>query len=134
MAYFDRKDDYGYIRWAQEVKCRDHFVCYICGLKGVALNSHHLNSWADHPAERYDVLNGISLCLSCHNKYHTIYGKGKNTKEQFAEFEKIMSVIIKNANQESLIISTTNRIAQRAEKDLVIDSIIKDLQEKYQKD
>lgn len=134
MAYFDRKDDYGYIRWAQEVKRRDHFVCCICGLKGVALNSHHMNSWADHPAERYDVPNGVTLCESCHDRYHDTYGKGKNTKEQFEEFQKIMSVIIKNANRESLIVSTTNRVAQRAEQDVVIESIIKDLEQKYKKD
>jgi hypothetical protein len=127
LAYFDRKDDYGYIRWAQDVKRRDHFVCYICGLKGVQLNSHHMNSWADHPSERYDVLNGICLCSACHDRYHEIYGKGKNTKEQFKEFEKIMSVIIKNANEDGLISSTAKRMIQHAELDMAIDEIIRDL-------
>lgn len=134
MAYFDRKDDYGYIRWAQDVKRRDHYVCHVCASKGVQLNSHHLNSWADHPDQRYDVTNGVCLCSICHEKFHEIYGKGKNTEEQFRQFEKTMSVIIKMANKEGIINSATRRILQQAEKERAVEEIMNDLRENSNKE
>lgn len=129
--YFDRKDDYGYVRWAQEVKKRDHYTCTICGRKGVALNSHHLNAWASFPKERYDVQNGTTLCRSCHDKFHDIYHKGKNTVAQFKEFEKIMEVIIKLANNECIVACTAKKMLQAAEKDRAIKEIITDLDGYY---
>jgi hypothetical protein len=130
-ALFDRKDDYGYIRWAQDVKRRDNYACVICNRKGVALNSHHLNAWASFPAERYDVQNGATLCLSCHDKFHEIYNKGKNTVAQFKEFEQIMGVIIKLANTECLINCTARKMLQQAEKDQAIQFILQDLEDKH---
>jgi hypothetical protein len=126
-VYFDRKDDYGYIRWALEVKKRDHFTCTVCGNRGVPLNSHHLNSWSDHPSERYDVQNGTTLCCACHDMFHDIYKKGKNTTDQFKEFESIMSAIIKQAKNEAVIDYTTRRMIYEAEKDRVIQQILEDL-------
>ena len=89
MAIFSRKDDYGYIRWSSEVKRRDNYACVICNRKGIALNSHHLNAWADFPAERYDVSNGVTLCTFHHDDFHAKYGKGKNTENQFKEYREI---------------------------------------------
>lgn len=120
MAIFSRKEDYGYIRWAAEVKRRDNYSCVICYRKGVMLNSHHLNSWSDHPSERYDVQNGVTLCQDCHEKFHDIYNKGGNTVAQFKEFEKIMSEIIKLANQEAIINVTARKMLQKAEHDLEV--------------
>lgn len=131
MAFFDRKDDYGYIRWASEVKRRDHYTCVICGRKGVALNSHHLNAWASHPDERYDVDNGVSLCTFHHEDFHSKYGKGKNTKEQFEEYRVIAEALIKVANEESLIDATARRMLQQVQKDYAVSEILKDLEEKY---
>jgi len=103
MATFDRKDDYLYVRWAQAVKKRDHYTCQVCGSQGKELNSHHLNAWASYPEERYDVDNGITLCSgtvsSCHERFHQIYGKGNNTREQFDEFHKIYEIIYKNCSK-----------------------------------
>lgn len=127
MAYFERKDDYGYIRWAQEVKRRDHFTCVICGRKGVALNSHHLNAWADYPAERYDMDNGVCLCQDCHNEFHEIYGKGKNTRTQYEEFKSIKETLISIANEEAVIECATKAMLQAAEKDALVQKILDDL-------
>ena len=124
MAIFDRKDDYGYIRWAQDVKRRDNYACVICNRKGVMLNSHHMNSWADYPAERYDVGNGVCLCQQCHDAFHDIYHKGNNTVAQFREFEKIMSIMIKLANQDVIINVTTKKMIQTAERDKEVQNML----------
>jgi ABC-type uncharacterized transport system ATPase subunit len=129
--FFDRKDDYGYIRWSSEVKRRDNYTCIICGRRGVMLNSHHMNSWADHPDERYDIQNGATLCQSCHDRFHDIYGKGKNTVAQFKEFESIMAVIIKLANDECIVACTAKKMLQTAERDCAVKEIIAHLDGYY---
>ena len=35
---------------------------------------------------RTDESNGITLCKNCHKNFHSIYGFGNNTKEQFEEW------------------------------------------------
>lgn len=92
-----RDNDEELKKWAKRIKTKAGFACEICGKKGVFLNSHHLNSWADYPEERYDDRNGASLCLSCHDALHYIYGFGKNTKEQFNEFKSTMETLKKIA-------------------------------------
>lgn len=124
MAYFDRKDDYGYIRWAQDVKRRDNYACIICNRKGVALNSHHLNSWADFPAERYDVANGATLCTFHHEDFHSKYGKGGNTEEQFKEYREIADILIKLSNKETIINVTARRMLKQAEIDKEVEKAI----------
>jgi len=131
VAIFDRKDDYSYIRWAADVKRRDNYTCIICGRRGVMLNSHHLNSWADHPDERYDVSNGVTLCQNCHDTFHGIYKKGGNTVAQFKEFENIMGTMIKLANNECIITCTARKMLQAAEKDRAVQEIISHLDGYY---
>ena len=91
---FNRFEDPRYIKWAKAVKVRDNFTCQICGREGVYLNSHHLDSYDVHVEGRYDLDNGMTLCSQCHTVFHSIYKAGNNTKEQFNEFKKIMSVIL----------------------------------------
>lgn len=124
VVVFDRKSDYGYIRWADHVRKRDHYACVICGRKGVEINAHHLNAWASFPDERYDLDNGVTLCKYHHENFHEKYGKGKNTREQFEEYRAIAEVIIKVANQESLINTTVKRMLQQAEKDRAVREIL----------
>lgn len=131
MAYFDRKDDYGYVKWADTVRRRDHFTCVICGRKGVAINAHHLNAWASHPDERYDVDNGVTLCVFHHEDFHEKYGKGKNTKEQFEEYREIAEALIKVANEDALVKVSTKRLLQVAERDQVIKEILEDLEKNH---
>lgn len=127
MAYFDRKDDYGYICWAREVKIRDHYTCVVCGIKGVALHSHHLNAWASYPDQRYDVSNGVTLCTSCHENFHHIYKKGENTEGQFKEFKKITKELVSLAKDDNIIQASTKKMLREVEKDLVIRKILEDL-------
>jgi hypothetical protein len=131
MAYFDRKDDYGYVKWADTVRRRDYFTCVICGRKGVAVNAHHLNAWASHPDERYDVDNGVTLCVFHHEDFHDKYGKGKNTREQFEEYREIAEALIKAANEDALIKTSTKRLLQVAERDQAVREILEDLEKRY---
>ena len=61
-------------RWAKQIKKRDNYTCQICHEKGGKLNSHHIKSWKDYPDNRFDLDNGITLCVACHNWTHSIKG------------------------------------------------------------
>jgi len=100
--YFDRKDDYGYVRWSQNVRKKGNYTCDICGRRGVGVHAHHLNAWAEFPDQRYDVDNGVVLCVFHHEDFHDKYGKGKNTREQYEEYRAIAETILKVSNQEAL--------------------------------
>lgn len=86
-------DSVKYKEWYTSVRSRDGYRCIICNNSG-RIASHHLNGWNWCKEQRYDVNNGITLCCSiknknyvgCHNLFHSQYGKGNNTKEQFIEF------------------------------------------------
>ena len=74
-------------RWRNSVFERDNYICQVCGYdKGGCLVSHHLNSYDKHKKDRYNIDNGITLCDTCHKEFHSAYGYGNNTKEQFDEF------------------------------------------------
>ena len=66
---------------------RDNYTCQCCNKSlnhdGVV---HHLNGWDNFKEQRYDVQNGITLCETCHKNFHSKYGYGNNTKEQFEEW------------------------------------------------
>lgn len=74
------------INWRKAVFLRDDYTCCLCSKKGKRLNAHHLNSYATFPVERYDIANGVTLCIKCHNAFHKEYGKQNNVKEQFEAY------------------------------------------------
>jgi hypothetical protein len=57
------------IKWRNEVFKRDNYTCQECGKKG-QLNAHHIKPWAHNENDRYDLNNGITLCLECHARKH----------------------------------------------------------------
>lgn len=83
-----------YRQWRFTAFTRDNFTCQYCGDhnyvghngKSVWLEAHHLYNYADNEDKIFDVANGITLCKSCHIKFHSQFGKKNNTPEQFQEF------------------------------------------------
>lgn len=60
-----------YKKWRFDVFLRDGFTCQDCGDgRGGNLHAHHIKSFADFPALRLDLANGVTLCRACHRKRH----------------------------------------------------------------
>lgn len=73
--------------FVKRVMARDNYTCQCCNKPlnhdGVV---HHLDGWDNFKEQRYDDTNGITLCETCHKNFHSKYGYGGNTKEQFEEW------------------------------------------------
>lgn len=80
-----------YKNWRTAIYERDDYTCQCCGKRGGKLNAHHINQFSDYPEIRYDVNNGITLCVECHDStengsFHNIYGTHNTTSEQLREY------------------------------------------------
>lgn len=72
--------------WRKNILKKDNWTCQKTGIKKGKLNAHHIQNFADFPELRFDLDNGIILSEKVHQKFHKIYGKRNNTKEQLREF------------------------------------------------
>jgi predicted restriction endonuclease len=64
---FRNYDDPIYKKWRKDVYSRDKFCCQWPGCSNnKKLNAHHIRTWANFPALRYDINNGITLCKQHH--------------------------------------------------------------------
>ena len=80
-----------YKDWRTSVYERDDYTCQCCGSRGGELNAHHINQFADYPKLRYDINNGITLCVNCHDStingsFHNIYGTHNTNSSQLREY------------------------------------------------
>lgn len=59
--------DVKYMYWMRTVKNRDGWKCKILNsdCKG-RLEAHHILNWVDYPELRYELNNGITLCVAHH--------------------------------------------------------------------
>lgn len=56
-----------YKKWRKEVYDRDNHQCQWPGCnKNKRLNAHHIKTWANYPALRFLIENGITLCYQHH--------------------------------------------------------------------
>lgn len=60
--------------WKRAVFERDNFICQKCGQRGGRLQAHHNLPYASFPEQRWDVANGVTLCVDCHKQTES-YGK-----------------------------------------------------------
>lgn len=74
--------------WKNSVFARDNWTCQKCEKRGIELRAHHILSFSKYPRLKFEVNNGITLCKSCHQKFHEIYGRKTNTKKEIKEFLK----------------------------------------------
>ena len=77
-----------YTEFIRKVIARDNYTCQCCGNKNTKhdVEVHHLDGYDWCKEKRIDETNGVTLCETCHKNFHSIYGYGNNTKEQFEEW------------------------------------------------
>lgn len=64
-------------QWRKAIFERDKYVCCLCGKKSgnghsVELHPHHLFGFADYPQFRFEIWNGVTLCVDCHLNLHKL--------------------------------------------------------------
>lgn len=85
----DRLSDRKYLEYTEFVRRvikRDNYTCHYCGKRNNNIEVHHLDGYNWCKEKRVDDTNGVTLCADCHKAFHSIYGYGNNTKEQFEEW------------------------------------------------
>jgi hypothetical protein len=85
----NREDgSYRYREWSLSIKKRDCWTCRInnSDCRG-RLESHHILSWKNYPELRYDINNGITLCLAHHPR------KRAEEKRLATYFAELVSVL-----------------------------------------
>ena len=81
------RDVAGYAGWRSSVFKRDAYTCQKCNYRrGGKIVAHHIYSWKTSPEVRLEVANGITLCVTCHRRFHRAFGVTGNTKKQLDEF------------------------------------------------
>ena len=76
----------GYKLWRNKVVRRDDCMCQICGNTSSTLEVHHLLSHSRYKHNRRDLNNGITLCIDCHQEFHTKYTSTEFTVQNFVDF------------------------------------------------
>jgi len=120
------------IEWSAAIKARD-CKCVTCGAE-TALVAHHIKPKSQYPELKYDLDNGVTLCVDCHKDHHRehpVVGIGKDVVGKIA--------LKKRVKELEGIVQVYARLAEKAEenKDLVNllkmqNSNLKDLNEKLE--
>ena len=88
-----------YITWRKNIYERDEYTCRICGTKNPPFNAHHIKTLikiitennvndihdARNCSELWDIDNGVTLCIKCHEKQHgnrNLFGLGRYNKNE----------------------------------------------------
>ena len=66
---YNARDNPKYRKWRDDILRRDKRKCVLCGSVSFP-NAHHVERWVDNLRLRYNVKNGVTLCMVCHNKHH----------------------------------------------------------------
>lgn len=61
-------------------------ICIRCGAEE-SLHVHHIKGSAEFPESRFDALNAVTLCQTCHIEFHKKFGKRRGfTEAQLEQF------------------------------------------------
>lgn len=75
-----------YYQFWKSVMERDDYTCQLTNDRNCKHVVHHLDGYDKFPTKRLDMNNAITLSCKIHKEFHTMYGYGNNTKEQFFDF------------------------------------------------
>lgn len=56
-----------YKLWRKAVFEKDNYTCQKCGAKGIFLEAHHIYPHSMSSELKYNISNGQTLCVKCHN-------------------------------------------------------------------
>jgi predicted HNH restriction endonuclease len=65
-----KRNDPRMAEWRQAVFERDGYTCQDCGAKGY-LQAHHLIPISEDLSKAFDIENGKTVCVECHEKIHS---------------------------------------------------------------
>lgn len=74
--------------WRTKIIARDEH-CIVCSTKE-KLIAHHLNNFSEFPDKRLDLNNGITMCHTCHWRFHRETSHKHATKEMFEMWLKML--------------------------------------------
>jgi hypothetical protein len=57
-------------KWRKDIFERDNYTCQHCFVRSGNLQAHHILSYAEYVDKRFDINNGLTLCVGCHKKEH----------------------------------------------------------------
>ena len=71
--------------WRTAIFARDAYTCQECGVKGGRLQADHIKPFSTHPDLRYDLSNGRTLCVPCHQATPTYGWRGYWLKRRLSQ-------------------------------------------------
>lgn len=93
-TYFQRRNNMCGL-WRKAVNKLYNKTCIVCGSQE-KIEVHHIESFAQNEALRFDIANGVCLCKTCHKAYHISFMKGYRnpaTRESFNDFLVAMKAL-----------------------------------------
>lgn len=71
-----KRTSYELMQFRKNVLERDGNTCQLCGENNIkTLQAHHIYGYTEHRELGCDIDNGVTLCLECHKRYHSVYGR-----------------------------------------------------------
>jgi hypothetical protein len=95
-------DDELYWKWRNAVVARDGKRCQLCdkNLVRTKFHVHHIKRWANFEYLRYDINNGVVLCVSCHSR--RVNGKEESFEPLF--MSKVLANIKRTGSPTNILL------------------------------